>query len=188
MTEPPSGTLWSEFFVTAEPPGLGPELRTGVLGLQALNHRLNEALREVSLDHPRSELLRALTLLWHDHLDAAHSISQRVTGEDGAYLHGLMHRREPDYWNAKYWFRQAGRHRIHPRLAAQARSLLDEAGEPGLCERLTPGGEWDPFAFVDACQEAEKLAFSAPVRHHLRVVQAAEFALLYGYLMDKPPT
>jgi hypothetical protein len=185
MTQHPSAGLCREFLVTAEPPGLGPDSRPGITGLQTLNHRLDEALRDAPLPHASVELVRALVLLWHDYLDASHSISQRVDTEDGAYLHGMMHRREPDYWNAKYWFRQAGRHRISPSLAKRAAALLEAANEPGLRDKLVPGGEWDPFAFVDACEQAEKLAHSASVRQTLRAVQAAEFALLLDYLLGE---
>lgn len=179
-------SIWSEFFSTAESPVLGPETRPGVLGRQTLNARLDSALRDASLDETRAELLRSLALLWHDHLDAAHTIVQRIENEDGAFIHGIMHRREPDYWNAKYWFRNAGRHRISPALAERAASLLAAANEPGLRDKMVPGGEWDPFAFVDACQQAEKLAHAAPVRQTLRAIQAAEFALLVDYLVSPP--
>ncbi len=183
MTHHPSAGLCREFLVTAELPGLGPDSRPGILGLQTLNRRLDEVLRDAPLAHANVELVRALALLWHDHLDASHSISQRVDNADGAYLHAMMHRREPDYWNAQYWFRQAGRHRLNPALATRATALLDTANEPGLRDKLVPGGEWDPLAFVDACEQAEKLAHSASVRQTLRAVQAAEFALLLDHLV-----
>ena len=186
MTHYPATGLCREFLVTAEPPGLGPDSRPGITGLQTLNHRLDDVLRDAPLAHANVELVRALALLWHDHLDASHSIAQRVDNEDGAHLHAMMHRREPDYWNAKYWFRQAGRHRINPALATRAYGLLDAANEPGLRDKLVPGGEWDPFAFVDACEQAEKLALSASVRQTLRAVQAAEFALLLDHLVGAP--
>ena len=183
MTHDPSAGLCREFLVTAEPPGLGPDSRPGTMGLQTLNRRLDDALRDAPLPHANAELVRALVLLWHDKLDASHSISQSVDTEDGAYLHGMMHRREPDYWNAKYWFRHAGRHRISPSIAKRAADLLDAANEPRLRDKLVPGGEWDPFAFVDACEQAEKLAYPASVRQTLRAVQAAEFALLRDHLV-----
>ena len=186
MSDHPFAGLCREFLSTAEPSALGPDSRPGVLGLQALNHRLDDALRDAPLPHANVELVRALILLWHDYLDASHSISQRVENEDGAFLHAMMHRREPDYWNAKYWFRLAGRHRIHPALAVRARALLDSVNEPGLGDKLVPGGEWDPFAFVDAVAAAEKLALSASVRHALRDLQAAEFTLLLEHLVGAP--
>src|SRR5438874_1821102 len=43
-----------------------------------------------------------------DALDAAHRIFQEGEDDLGAYWHGMMHRREGDFDNARYWFRRAG--------------------------------------------------------------------------------
>jgi len=44
-----------------------------------------------------------------DALDAAHRIFQDDSSDLGSYWHGVMHRREGDFDNARYWFRRAGR-------------------------------------------------------------------------------
>ncbi|MDR3690825.1 MAG: hypothetical protein P4L46_15715 [Fimbriimonas sp.] len=56
----------------------------------------------------RNPALEAALWLYVDELDRSHMISQGVPGPIGACWHGIMHRREGDFWNSKYWFRQAG--------------------------------------------------------------------------------
>lgn len=72
-----------------------------------------------------------------DYLDESHTISQGISTASGSFWHGIMHRREGDYSNAKYWFRRVGDHPVYEDLASTS------AHE-----------HWDPFAFVDACQQA----------------------------------
>lgn len=46
--------------------------------------------------------------VYFDDLDGAHSALQSLEGQPFAdYLHGIIHRREGDFWNANYWFRRA---------------------------------------------------------------------------------
>lgn len=52
--------------------------------------------------------------------DEAHEAAQNISSAEGSYWHAIVHRQEPDDWNSAYWFRQAGRHAIFPRLAEAA--------------------------------------------------------------------
>jgi len=56
-----------------------------------------------------SDHLRAL---WYDlngDWDTAHSIVQVMHDTNAMWIHAYLHRKEPDIWNAKYWYRQAGK-------------------------------------------------------------------------------
>src|SRR6185295_8112209 len=48
--------------------------------------------------------------LLHDCLDESHAISQGIDTTSSSFWHAIMHRREGDFSNAKYWFRHAGQH------------------------------------------------------------------------------
>src|SRR5881396_2646331 len=117
---------------TPEPPELGPGPRSGVLDLDALNEKLDAFLVRHALPPAVHQPLRSAVLLWHDHLDASHRLSQDLHTADGSFLHGIMHRREPDYGNAKYWFDRVGPHPLFADLAQRATALLEARGEKVL--------------------------------------------------------
>ncbi|HYO24172.1 MAG TPA: hypothetical protein VEQ85_04415 [Lacipirellulaceae bacterium] len=104
--------------------------------------------------------------LWlvHDLLDESHAVSQTVDTPTGAFWHGIMHRREGDYANAKYWFRRAGRHEVLAALPARVPELK---------------AAFDPLTFVDACQGA--LQTQGEAQSLCRRVQQAEWELLFDY-------
>jgi len=121
---------------------------------------------------------------WHDYLNESHELSQSIEGQGenqlGDYWHAIMHRREPDYSNAKYWFRQIGNQPIYRELRQYADGVLEKsraADAPVWRERLQAGSKWDPFAFVDLCEECaqdetSELALAA------RRIQYAEMSML----------
>ena len=158
-----------ELLQTGRPPEIGPGRRSGTLSVADLERALGGGARP---------LLRATVLLWHDHLDEAHHIVQDIENADGSYLHAIMHRREPDYGNAKYWFRRVGQHPCFQPLAGEAETIL--AGENALRGRLISRGEWDAFAFVDACEQAARAKLTGDQADLLRQIQAAELRLLFA--------
>src|SRR5215510_5913011 len=133
-----------KLLATPELAGLGPGPRLGVQSEDALSEVLDQILKTAKLSLERQDLVRALILLWHDHLDSSHSIAQAIENSDGAFVHGIMHRREPDYGNAAYWFRRVGKHPAFAEIASRASEVLEEKGDDDLARKLVPKGEWDP--------------------------------------------
>ncbi|MBS1728310.1 MAG: hypothetical protein JST51_16440 [Armatimonadetes bacterium] len=53
-------------------------------------------------------MLRAAIHVYFGDQKGAHDQFQPLEGmPEASYLHGIIHRREGDFWNANYWFRQA---------------------------------------------------------------------------------
>ncbi len=161
-------------------PALGPEMRKGVATERELSRRLDAFFEETKMGPRDASLLRSAALLWNDHLDASHAISQGIEDREGSWLHGIMHRREPDYGNAKYWFHRVGRHVAFSALAERVGALVPDEE---LAGRLVPEGEWQPFVFVDECEQAEQGNDGAR-DGGLRQIQAAEFDVLLEHIFQ----
>lgn len=98
--------------------------------------------------------------LYFSALAESHRISQGIPSASGSYWHGIMHRQEGDWSNAKYWFRRVGTHPVFGQLEARA------------------GSPWDPYAFVDRCSAASARNSDAA---DLIDLQMQEWRLLMHY-------
>jgi hypothetical protein len=49
--------------------------------------------------------------------DEAHSVAQDLHTATGSYWHAILHRAEPDEFNAGYWFRKIGSHPVLGQMA-----------------------------------------------------------------------
>lgn len=134
-------------------------------------------------DPAMAELCRAALWLYHDDLEESHRISQTIANASGCYWHALMHRREGDFWNSKYWFRQVGEHPMFAPLAAAAADIAaGEAPDPEL-EFLMRAGRWDPFQFVDLCQACTRgRSDHEPL---CRRIQQQEWQLLFDHCFQR---
>ncbi len=138
-------------------------------------------------DSTMGDAVQSGLLLWNDALDASHTISQNIESRTGSYWHGIMHRREPDYSNAKYWFRRVGVHSIFPALCERALTLLQSGSTESdslaeYTEAIEGAEEWDAFRFVDWCEAADRdRSTPEAVKAFLQAVQVEEIKLLLRY-------
>jgi hypothetical protein len=116
-------------------------------------------------DRTMARCCLAALWLYHDFLTESHTISQEIGTKEGSYWHGIMHRREPDAWNSKYWFRRVNEHPVIHQLGEQSRVF-------GYDYR-------SPFDFVDDCERHR--GTNSPTEVVLRQVQLCEWQLLFDY-------
>ncbi|HSH92695.1 MAG TPA: hypothetical protein VK968_00955 [Roseimicrobium sp.] len=176
----PALTALLSLMATPTPADLGPGPRNGVTALSELRRQIDQSLSEARLTDESAELIRATLFLWHDHHDASHSISQDIDATSGSLVHGILHRREPDYWNSKYWFRRVGPHPVYPEIAKRVKALLDQSGAKTLAAKLVPTGNWDVFAFVDVCEATAGKNSDATL---LRDIQRIETEVLLEHFL-----
>src|SRR5688500_9241102 len=79
--------------------------------------------------------------LWFDWLDESHTVSQGIDTPAGSYWHAIMHRREGDFGNSKYWFARCRNHPSFATLGVQAAPLVnafpaDKSRLPAFINRL----------------------------------------------------
>jgi hypothetical protein len=162
------GPVFRPLLAVERIPELGPG-RPEETHRNALHDAVRRGFDHSSVKHQAAaKAFMAGMWLLFDFLDESHEISQSLPDEWGAYWHGIMHRREPDAWNSKYWFRRV---RTNP-IAA---SLKIKAQEFGYDYR-------DPLVFVDDCERQRGKGDEHERR--LRLVQLAEIRLLLKHHFD----
>lgn len=154
----------------------GPERGAG---LEMLRATPADAMFED--DTPSSEpfaaCVRSALFLYYSALDESHTISQDISSGTGSFLHGVMHRQEPDYSNARYWFRRAGEHELFPTLREDALRLPLQSAE--VQSQIQQRKRWDPMWFVDACERGVREG--GVFERDLIELQRLEWELLFDY-------
>jgi hypothetical protein len=178
-------SLVAEFWqlvCTEELPDLSAGPRSKVLDARSLHRHLDPFLAGIAVPDESSALLRASALLYHDQHDPAHDLVADRNDATSALIHGILHRREPDYWNAKYWFRRCDMHPAYSTLAANLKRW-NAPGDAETIRGLVMPGSFDPFAFVDACERQARSPRGSSAVEMLRKIQHAEFEALVQHLL-----
>jgi hypothetical protein len=114
----------ADLLAIPHPISLGPGSPNRTAG-DRLRSLVGTALFDSVPIHDEEMAQACLAGLWlrFDYLDESHKLSQGIETPTGSFWHAIMHRREGDFSNSKYWWRRVGK---HPALIG------------------------DPFEFVDA--------------------------------------
>lgn len=165
-----------QLLVSHGQPGLGPDIRAAAWTEVQVRTACEEALQQTTFDARRRDQLLALALCWHDRWDAAHDLAQQQEGaQDMDLIHAILHRREPDRDNARYWLRRVG---VHPSW----KHLPPIAAAEGLTD-FVHRGAWQADRFLERCLTASGAAIAPLVR-----LQAAELLALLDHLSLHPNT
>lgn len=182
------------------PANYGP-LFAGLLGRERLNplgrgtpvSDVREELNLLSIDDAFSHskikdigmadaCIGGIWLLFN-YLEESHTISQSIETTTGSLWHAIMHRREGDFFNSKYWFRRVGEHAIFPDLQKVASGLAAEVEAHPSIHFLSKQSQWNPFDFVDLVEAC--LANKSPHELLCRQIQQAEWELLFDFCYQK---
>lgn len=93
-------------------PGVPNEARRAALEAFDPRKDLNAEVK----DQAAARACHAGLWLLHNFLEESHRISQELETPEGSFWHAIMHRREPDPMNSKYWFRRVGSHVVFDQL------------------------------------------------------------------------
>ncbi len=115
-------------------------------------------------------LVRAGLFYYHNALEDSHKGSARTEGDMAAYWHGMVHRREGDFENARYWMRRAGEQPVFQEMQGRASD-----GSPHMSRQ----SNWDPFLFINLCEQFKYGEYS--YKKEIGHLQRAEFAAMFDY-------
>jgi hypothetical protein len=117
--------------------------------------------------------------LWQDYLDESHEICQAIETTSGSWWHAILHRREGDFGNAKYWYMKVGNHPARAAVANNAAVLLREAPPDKLLLRLATS-PFDGSALVDLVQKVHTDP-KHPLYRTAVALQQLEFRTLFEW-------
>ncbi|MGA3065427.1 MAG: hypothetical protein ABSF29_01130 [Tepidisphaeraceae bacterium] len=155
--------------------GATPEMARTLLGKVQAGRLLSA--RGASAE--RASAVLAGLWLWLDGLEESHRISQSLGNPTGSFWHAIMHRREGDFSNSKYWYARGAGHPALAILGQQAAALVNPLPADKRLLRITGNG-WNPGAFVDLVEEIHDERRN-PIFATAVALQRLEWKTLFDY-------
>lgn len=181
MFDPESyGPSFADLLALQRVESLGPGVPTPAARTLLKTMTLDQAFQHHgSFDHDMGRACFAGIWLYHNYLDESHQISQSLGTGTGSFWHGIMHRREPDAWNSRYWFDRVGSHPVFVNLRDEARRLAECFDLPAEATFLRDQPAWNPHRFVELCESARLQRVDA--ESLCLQIQAVEWQLLFDH-------
>ena len=96
-----------------------------------------------------------------------------------AFWHAIMHRREGDFSNSKYWYARVGRHPMLQVVGAHAGAAINHLPADKSLLRLMRDG-WDANAFVDLVEDVSRRP-DDPRLPTVIAIQCIEWQILFDH-------
>lgn len=135
------------------------------------------------VDRDMADAVLAGLWLRFDFFDESHELSQRIETSTGSFWHGILHRREPDYGNAKYWFARVRQHPVYDDLAAAMPNIASAHAAAASQANWLQGKTWHADKFVDLCERGSRSG--GALEELCRALQIAEWQALFDYSYRK---
>ena len=142
---------------------------------QSLSQRIRAADLFSGMSGEMVDCCRAGLLLFNDDLGAAHEIVQNVDSQTGSFWHAIVHRREGDFGNARYWWNLTG---AHPAFDELHDLVLHRVPDFPFLDEVRQAQTWEPLAFNAACQAGSD-------RDGLEAVQKIEMGTLLRWCASR---
>ncbi len=135
----------------------------------------------------KTPLIQSALYLCFDCFEEAHNIAQDHEGPIGNWLHAILHRREPDAGNSKYWYaRVHAPAKVYEGIGNKALADLKEnpASElESLVKKMEKSKTWEPEAFVDLCDRFRQEDSDSPAYRTLAKIQEIEWLGLVEFIL-----
>ncbi len=117
--------------------------------------------------------------LWLDGLGESHRISRGLSTQTGSFWHAIMHRREGDFSNSKYWYARAAGHPALAILGQQGSAMVNPMPADKRLLKIVANG-WNAGAMVDLAREMHGQP-QDPIFPAAVALQRLEWKTLFDY-------